>query len=157
MQDCYIVDVDGTVADASHRMHFIKPVYDNQGMLTKKDWPAFFDAAKDDAPIEHMRPLVQTLTFLSTVVFMSGRPERLRDVTQDWLKKHKFNLTMFPARLYMRADGDYRDDSIVKLELLEKLKNDGYRPVMAFDDRNRVVKMWRENGVPCLQVADGDF
>ena len=25
------------------------------------------------------------------------------------------------------------------------------------DDRNQVVKMWRENGLTCLQVAEGDF
>lgn len=147
--NCYIVDIDGTVADASHRIHLIqnKP----------KNWPAFFDAAKDDAPILHMRPIVQSLWFHGHVAYMSGRPERIRDVTQDWLKKHKFNISLNPATLYMRADGDFRDDSIVKRELLEKLRDDGYRPVMAFDDRDRVVRMWRENGIPCAQVAPGDF
>lgn len=147
---CYLMDVDGTVADAAHRLHYIqnKP----------KNWPAFFDAAKDDAPIEHMRPLVQVLLFLGCVVYVSGRPERLRDLTQDWLRQHSFNLSKTePVRLYMRPDGDFREDSIVKFELLQQIRADGYFPQMAFDDRTRVVNMWRSSGVPCLQVAPGDF
>jgi hypothetical protein len=34
---------------------------------------------------------------------------------------------------------------------------DGYEPIMVFDDRNQVVKMWRERGIVCAQVAEGDF
>jgi hypothetical protein len=41
--------------------------------------------------------------------------------------------------------------------LLDKLMADGFRPIMAFDDRNQVVEMWRQRGVPCAQVADGNF
>jgi hypothetical protein len=26
-----------------------------------------------------------------------------------------------------------------------------------FDDRDKVVKMWRDNGIICFQVAPGDF
>ena len=59
--------------------------------------------------------------------------------------------------LYMRADGDFRSDDIIKAELLAKVRADGYEPIMAFDDRNQVVRMWRANGVPCAQVAEGDF
>jgi hypothetical protein len=148
--NCYLMDIDGTVADLSHRRHYVenKP----------KNWPAFFDGCEHDAPIEHMRPIVQTLgTFAAKVIFVSGRPERCRAATQAWLKKHKFNISLNDVTLYMRADGDYRADDIVKLELLERIRDDGYSPLMAFDDRDRVVKMWRENGIPCAQVAPGDF
>jgi hypothetical protein len=57
----------------------------------------------------------------------------------------------------MRSDNDYRADFIVKEELLAQLRADGYNPVMAFDDRQQVVDMWRENGLICAQVAKGDF
>lgn len=147
--NAYLIDIDGTVADLSHRRHHIenKP----------KNWPAFFEQCELDSPIEHMRPIIHVLWMVGQVIFVSGRPERTRDATQRWLLKHKFNISIEPAKLYMRADGDYRDDSIVKLELLQKIREDGYHPMMAFDDRSRVVKMWRENGVPCAQVAPGDF
>jgi hypothetical protein len=59
--------------------------------------------------------------------------------------------------LYMRRRNDRRPDYIVKAELLDQLLADGYRPIMAFDDRDQVVKMWREKGVPCAQVAEGNF
>lgn len=60
-------------------------------------------------------------------------------------------------RLRMRRAGDHRPDDIVKREILDQMRADGWRPVMAFDDRARVVKMWREAGIPCAQVAEGDF
>jgi hypothetical protein len=57
----------------------------------------------------------------------------------------------------MRKAGDHRDDDILKIELLAEMRRDGYTPIMVFDDRNRVVKAWRSAGVPCAQVAEGDF
>lgn len=146
---CTLMDIDGTVADIRHRLHFIKD--------KPKNWDAFFKACKDDTPFKHMKTIVGALWSVGRVLYVSGRPERCRNDTQEWLKKHGFNTSLFPAGLYMRADGDYRDDSIVKYELLQKIKADGYHPIMAFDDRNCVVKMWRENGIPCAQVAEGDF
>jgi phosphatidate phosphatase APP1 len=148
MRQCYIIDIDGTVADLTHRRHFVenKP----------KNWPAFNAACKDDTPIPHMATLLDHLYDCSRVriVYMSGRNEAMREATVEWLERHSFPIG---SGLYMRADGDYRDDGIVKLELLQRLRADGFEPIMAFDDRDRVVKMWRDNGVPCAQVAPGDF
>ena len=72
---------------------------------------------------------------------------------ETWLINHH----VFYDKLYMRKAGDHQDDSTLKLELLAKLRADGYEPIMAFDDRNRVVKMWRSVDIPCCQVAEGDF
>ena len=57
----------------------------------------------------------------------------------------------------MRAEGDRRQDDLVKSDLLDKIRIDGFDPVIAFDDRDKVVKMWRERGLRCLQVDRGDF
>ena len=57
----------------------------------------------------------------------------------------------------MRAAADFRDDSVIKLELLAQMRADGFDPVLAFDDRDRVVAAWRSAGIRCLQVADGAF
>ena len=144
MKACYLVDIDGTVADISHRVFHIKK--------QPKDWDSFFDAAVNDRAIEHMRILLKSLTL--PLIYVSGRPEKYKIPTLNWL-----DLANFPMGydIYMRPDGDRRDDDIVKFELLQKLKADGWEPIMAFDDRTRVVKMWRANGIPCLQVAEGDF
>lgn len=57
----------------------------------------------------------------------------------------------------MRRAGDHRGDDIIKLELLTQIKADGFDPIMAFEDRSRVVRAWRSAGIPCAQVAEGDF
>lgn len=143
---CYLFDIDGTIADCSHRIHHI------QG--TPKDWNAFFAGCKDDKPINHVIDLLVTLFDAGKdIVLVSGRSDQCRAATLDWLDRH--GIPDFP--LYMRKEGDHRDDSIIKLELLAQLRADGFDPVMAFDDRDRVVKAWRSAGIPCAQVAEGNF
>lgn len=152
---CYLVDIDGTIADCSHRLPHIQK--------EPKDWNAFFDACGRDRPILHMVDLVRSISADDIeVVFVSGRPERCRQATIDWLKSafrewDWADPVSFSRDLYMRKDGDHRPDDVVKGELLDALLADGWRPIMAFDDRDRVVKMWRSRGIPCAQVAEGDF
>lgn len=58
----------------------------------------------------------------------------------------------------MRKAGDYRDDVVVKSEWLSQIEPPEYKRLTAvFDDRARVVQMWRDAGVPCFQVAAGEF
>ena len=59
--------------------------------------------------------------------------------------------------MFMRQDGDHRPDHVIKVELLAIVRAEIGDPIMVFDDRNSVVKMWRELGVPCAQVVEGDF
>lgn len=145
MAQCYIFDLDGTLADLSHRLHHIQK--------TPKDWDGFFADVHKDVGIGHMIAIYQTLTRECGGVIVSGRNAVTREVTMRWLLD---NGVSFDA-LYMRAAGDRRPDYLVKYDLLQQLKADGWEPVMAFDDRDQVVKMWRENGIPCAQVAEGDF
>lgn len=147
--DCYIFDLDGTLADLSHRLHHIK----TPGK--PKDWRAFFANVLDDAPIPHIVELYHFVSRKKPVVFVSGRSDEARGDTILWLVKHNF--IIHANGLYMRTAGDQRPDYLVKYDLLQQLKADGWSPVMAFDDRDQVVKMWRENGIPCAQVAQGDF
>ena len=41
--------------------------------------------------------------------------------------------------------------------MLTKMKKDGFDPIMAVDDRQQVVDMWRANGLTVLQVDEGNF
>lgn len=148
MARCYIMDIDGTVADNTHRLHYI------HNSLRKKDWDGFHAACELDVPYPHMLNLVRLL-HLTAVVWVSGRPEKVREATQRWLYQHGF--TDGGAPLYMRGEKDFRADDIIKEELLARLRADGWEPIMAFDDRNRVVEMWRRLGIPCAQVREGNF
>ena len=143
---CYIFDIDGTIADCSHRLHYIHP-------RPAKDWRAFFAACADDKPIEHMIVLMRALMLHWRVLLVSGRSDECREATKDWLFRHGVPYDS----LYMRKAGDHRDDDILKSEMLDQILADGYRPIMAFDDRDRVVAMWRKRGIPCAQVAEGNF
>lgn len=141
----YIFDIDGTLADCSHRLHHIQK--------QPKDWDAFFADCSLDLPHDHVVGLAKDLHSRSVVVFVSGRSDQCRAQTEEWLLNH--GLPSGP--LYMRKAGDHRDDNIIKTEILAELRADGFDPIMAFDDRNRVVKAWRSAGIPCAQVAEGDF
>lgn len=147
MAACYIFDIDGTLADLSHRLHHIQK--------EPKDWDAFFAGCPDDAPLGHVCQLAADLMANGRrLVFVSGRSDAVREDTIRWLRKHT---GVGLVALYMRAAGDHRPDNKVKIELLEKIRADGWEPIMAFEDRTQVVDMWRANGVPCAQVAPGDF
>lgn len=140
----YVFDIDGTIADNSHRTHHL--------LKQPKDWDAYKAGVMGDKAIGHMLELVLDIPS-DRVVFCTGRSEWEREATTTWL----FN-NAFPAgNLYMRKEGDHRPDHIVKRELLDQIRADGFEPIMVFDDRNSVVKMWREAGIPCAQVAEGDF
>lgn len=150
MTPCYIFDIDGTLANGDHRLHHIKK--------EPKNWAAYFAACSEDAPIQHVIDICRSIGLSDyplnfAIVYVSGRSDECRRDTQEWLNRH--HLPTGPV--YMRQQGDHRPDDILKIELLAHLREDGFEPIMAFDDRNRVVEAWRAAGVPCAQVAPGDF
>lgn len=141
-----IVDIDGTLADTTHRQHLVS--------TKPKNWKAYFLAMGRDAPIHQTITVVNTLHRSGhNIILVSGRPSDYIGLTFDWLKKHQVSTD----ELYMRSAGDMRPDDVVKRELLEAIRADGYDPELAIDDRDRVVAMWRREGIPCWQVAPGDF
>lgn len=142
---CFLVDIDGTVANGDHRLHHIQK--------EPKAWDDYFLECGKDAPIEHMRAVVIGLSAHARIVYVSGRSDLVRQQTIDWFDQHGFPCDA----LYMRKQGDHTDDDKLKIQLLAQLRADGFEPIMAFDDRNRVVRAWRAAGIPCAQVAEGDF
>lgn len=140
-----IFDIDGTLADISHRRHLVttKPT----------NWPEFQALAHLDAVHEPIAILARSLSREHRIILCSGRGEQERPVTEDWLWQNRIP---FDA-LYMRAEKDYRADDVIKKELLDRILADGFEPRLVFDDRSRVVTMWRRRGLICAQVAEGDF
>lgn len=141
-----IFDMDGTLADIAHRRHYVatKP----------KNWRAFNAALAEDKPNIHVIQLARMFKASGwTVLVCSGREDVYRAETVEWMERHEVP----HDRLYMRPAKDYRADDIVKAELLAQIRTDGFDPPLAIDDRDRVVAMWRANGLTCLQCAPGDF
>lgn len=145
MKAAYLFDIDGTLANCDHRKHHIEG--------EKKDWDTFFSLCHLDEPIIPIMTLAKDLrSSLAATVFVTGRAARCSLATMRWLNMHGLY-----GPIYTRADGDHRPDDIVKIELLEQIIEDGYQPIMVFDDRNSVVKAWRARGLVCAHVAEGDF
>lgn len=140
--DCVVVDIDGVIADAVHRQHFL------QG---RKRWGQFFDAAGDDDLIDEVAELLPLLRDDLVVVLLTARPESILDTTLDWLGRHDVRWDL----LIMRAFGDYAPSPEVKRAELLELRRAGFRPKLALDDDPRNVAMFRAEGVPCLEIPSG--
>lgn len=139
-----IVDLDGTLCDCDHRRNYV----------IAKDWKSFYGALSEDPVKTNVANFVTVLSHFCKIVIVSGRPDNYLEPTLKWLEKMNISYN----EIYMRREGDYRKDSIVKREIYEKHINNGYNKVMlVLDDRNQVVEMWRSLGLECWQVADGNF
>ena len=143
-EEIVIFDIDGTLADISERAHYIR--------RKPKNWNAFIEGmAKDKA----IRSMVRLCNLLYTsglhIVLCSGRNERNRPETVEWLKREGVHY----HELLLRKDEDFRSDAVVKREILGTL--DKTKILFVVEDRSRVVEMWRSEGLVCLQCAPGDF
>jgi predicted kinase len=87
------------------------------------------------------------------VFVVSGRDAKCRQLTESWLERHGVAYD----GLFMRPEGDSRSDVLVKHEIFEQEFRDKFDIQVVFDDRDKVVAMWREIGLTCFQVAPGDF
>ena len=145
----YIFDLDGTVADLTHRLHFIT------GEI--KDWDTFYKACYNDAPIFEVITIARALdTAGHTIVYSTGRVTSVYEFTKKWLQKYRLPQC---DRVYMRPDGDHREDAVVKSELLDNINADYANEKLGgiFEDRQQVVDMYRARGLRVFQVAKGDF
>lgn len=132
-----LVDIDGTVALMDGRSPF--------------DWSRVGEDLVNQPVVDYVR-MLHDQGF--RIVFLSGRSDECRRDTEQWLAEH---VGVPYARLFMRAAGDYRKDSFVKLDLFDKHVRDNWDVHSVVDDRAQVVEMWRSLGLTVLQVAEGDF
>ena len=146
MKKIILCDLDGTLADCQHRIHHI--------LKTPKDWKSFFSDCSYDEPIQHIIDLINAIDRSKYEVWItSGRSDECKQQTIKWL----YDSGVMYDNLIMRKSGDHTDDGILKPSWLSDGTIPRERVAFAIDDRNRVVKAWRDNFVTCLQVAEGDF
>ena len=143
-----IVDIDGTLATIGDRIKYLRQ--------RPKNWDKFYEFCYDDEPITEILDLVNTLQYAYKVLYVTGRRESVRQKTLMWFND-KTNLDVKSKNLLMRNNNDYRDDFIIKPELIKNRGIHFSQIAFVLEDRNTVVKMWREMGVRCLQVAEGNF
>lgn len=145
-----IFDLDGTLALIDKRR--AKASLPNG----KMNWKEFF--APENIQLDEPNwPVIDTFNALQEAGFIvgifSGRDNISEIETRSWLLDHDIN----PDFLKMRSHGSFVPDDKLKKLWLNDLLEDSHNILCVFDDRDKVVKMWRENGISCFQVAEGKF
>lgn len=150
MKRIVIVDIDGTISKVGERLKYL-----NQ---EPKDWDSFYNDCFEDEPIIEMVNLVYDLYLQRyQLVFCTGRRESCREKTINWFNKYFEPEIAKHSKLLMRPNKDHRHDSEIKPELLKNAGIELDSIAFVLEDRNSMVKKWRELGLICLQVAEGDF
>lgn len=135
-----LVDIDGTLADGTHREHYTRG--------PEKDWDKYFSLLEEDLPVEFVVRWVNQLAASGhTIVLVSGRPDTYWKQTVHWLDHIA---GVYYDYLLMRPGSDKRDDTLVKAEMLKVLPKE--KIVLVLDDRPKVCRMWRENGLKVIPV-----
>ncbi|MCX4695574.1 hypothetical protein [Streptomyces sp. NBC_01408] len=117
-----VFDIDNTLADTAHRQHFLE--------RRPRDWSGFFGAAQADPPLARGVALAGESAADCEVVYLTGRPERCRADTEDWLGRHGLP----EGRLWMRGDQDRRPARTTKLEVLRRIARGREVRVLVDDD-----------------------
>lgn len=147
MKEVVVFDVDGTLANCEHRLHHLTSA--------PKRWSEFFAEQKNDPVNEPVAKLFRALRAAGMeIIVLTARPAQFYAETEEWLNRHDLGGY---SRLILRNPGDRRNDQYVKKDVLDQLRSEGIQVAFAVEDRARVCAMWRDNGVTCLQVAEGNF
>lgn len=143
-----ICDLDGTLCNIDHRLHFVRGP-------EKKNWVGFQENLIKDKMNEWCYQILSYFQeYNKYIVLCSGRTNNYRELTRQWLEDNYFNSY---DNLFMRYEGDYRQDYIAKEILLEFEVKTRYTPYFFIDDRQQVVDLYRKHGYTVLQCAKGNF
>lgn len=146
-----ICDLDGTLCDITHRLHYVKNINDNPEF--KKDWKGFFSGIAGDKPRKLVvDKLIEEYNKGTNIIYVSARPETYRKETEAWLAKHNLS---FGWTLIMRPANDKREDTEVKKDILKKYFPNKKAISLVIDDRPSVIRMWREQGLEVWDVGSG--
>ena len=145
-----IVDLDGTLALNLHRYHFIDKSTGN-----KVDWNSYFEACDKDLP---NKPVIESIRALKEfgyqIHIFSARGDIVKAKTIKWLERYFVPYDHLTMR---KMDSFIPDEDLKKSWLLKYYPDYKNDILCVFDDREKVVKMWRSLGLTCFQVAEGDF
>lgn len=154
MKGAFIFDLDGTLCDSSERV--VKYLQN----VDKPDWDAFY---KDVSLDEEITPVCEVLNSLKNswfdILFVTGRPESCRESTLEWLRQHFDNPDIANSdHLFMRsAEDGFRSDYVSKMRNYHQNIEGKWKVLGVFEDRNQCVRAWRDLGLVCFQVADGNY
>ena len=143
----------------------------NSGEKWKPDWDAFYEACDQDKPI---KPLVNVFNSLIgndycqinnrllniiEIEIWSGRSDSVRQKTLEWLEEnifYNFCDFQYDIQLKMRPIGDFTSDDVLKEKWLDEALAQGKEIEYVFDDRPKVIRMWRRRGISVFNCCQHD-
>ena len=162
-----IFDLDGTLADIDERKQ--KSQIDNG----KMDWDIFFDPEniKLDKPKPEVIKCAQMFHQQGyKIVIFSGRNDRSFATTKEGLSDHNVPYDLLVCRpdkfkdeSWPVADGNPATPAMRFMpdQILKKIMLDTFVDIddvfIIFEDRKKVVDMWRELGLTCFEVEEAIF
>jgi predicted kinase len=135
LPNCYLVDIDGTLAINHTRSPFA------------------WERVNEDAVNPVVATTIEKLGRDTQIILLSGRSIVCYDLTVAWLKQYNINY----KELLMRAANDQRPDDVLKSELYYFHIRDRYNVIGVIDDRPKVCRMWRSLGLSVFQVGNPDY
>ncbi len=140
-----ICDLDGVLADASGRQHFLAE--------NPPNWHAFFDAAGHDPLIGSALDVLGSVDESLQVILLTGRPVRIRPATLEWLTRHNIRWDL----LIMRESGSYIKAREFKKNTVKELRQFGFDLQMAYEDDEQICVMYEAEGLACTYVHSGYY
>jgi hypothetical protein len=142
MNKIILIDLDHTLTDAFWR----------DEMIGIAPWDVYHSEAIHDNPahdfVEFIGPFYDKPCY--SLIGITSRPEKFRDLTMKWLCKHN----VFLEDLWMRPNDNYQAAGPMKIELCQNKLGDLWkdRVLCIIDDNDRVIESFRAEGITCLQV-----
>ena len=123
-----VFDIDGVLADVRHRLHHIES--------GRRDWDGFFDSASQDPALaDGFQAAREAVESGLTLVYLTGRPERCRLGTIQWVSEHGLP----EGELIMRRDSDRRPARVLKVEALRRIASQAHVAYLVDDDAQVVA------------------
>ena len=138
-----IFDIDGTLANCDHRLHYVKN--------KPKNWDAFYSECMSDHVIWPVAEMLELFRKNYLIYIVTGRPERNRDLTELWLNNNK----IYFDKLIMRGDRDFRKSPDYKSSVCDTIMAEGNKIFLAVEDREDCINIFINRGIYTFNVSNG--
>jgi len=145
MKNIVLFDLEETISNSGNcALRLVKEPKDSRALYAER--PA-------DIPVKHIVEILKALQYRRYEIWIvSGRSDEIKAQTEHWLSE----CTISYDRLIMRKKGDFTEESMLKTGWLHDGTIPKERIFCVFEDKTSVVDAWRSEGLPCLQVTEGD-
>lgn len=146
MIDAVIFDMDGTLTNVSSILDYLEP--------PERNFHKFHRESVNCPPNQWVvDDAIKAYESGLPILIVTARVFKYCWETMFWLTH---NLPVPYEQLYMRPDGDFRPDGVVKREILGIIEEDGYNVIHAWDDNPHVIAVWESEGIPVTRVGNWD-